>query len=70
MEETYQTSLTPQQNTSKTSIHGLKKEDSKHFLTLLIFYFSVFMFLFIIIVISNMMFAPLSSHNRGQHLFH
>ncbi len=30
-----------------------------------IFYFSVFMFLFIIIVISNMMFAPLSQTSTG-----
>ena len=36
----------------------------------LIFYFSVFMFLFIIIVISNMMFAPLAHTAAGSSIFH
>ena len=35
----------------------------------LIFYFSVFMFLFIIIIISNMMFAPLSQTAAGTVSF-
>jgi flagellar protein FlaJ len=35
----------------------------------LIFYFSVFMFLFIIIIISNMMFAPLSQSAAGASSF-
>ena len=69
MAETYQTSLTQQQNTLKILIHGQKKEDNKQHHMLLIFYFSVFMFLFIIIIISNMMFAPLSQLAAGTISF-